>query len=98
VSITVVNTAPTVTITNPLQGAFIPKGKQLDFTAAATDIQDGNLGSKIQWTDNGVSMGTGATLSRNISTVGTHVIAAKVTDNGGMQKTAQITITVTATR
>ena len=54
------------------------------FTGSATDTQDGNLTSSIQWTDNGTSIGQGGSFSR-VLTVGSHTIVARVTDSGGLQ-------------
>jgi len=90
------NTPPTVTILGPANGASFPVGANISFTASASDTQDGNLASRIQWTDNGTAVGSGGLVSRVLSVLGTHVIVARVTDSGGLQASSQVTITITA--
>ncbi len=89
------NTPPTVTITSPANGASFELGTVITFTATASDTQDGNLTAQIQWTDNGTSIGSGGSLSLALTTLGPHVIVARVTDSGSLQATAQVTITIT---
>jgi len=89
------NTAPTVTITSPANGATYSLGTAITLAAAASDTQDGNLSTSIQWTDNGASVGTGASLSVTPSVTGAHTFVAKVTDSGNLQGSSQVSITVT---
>ena len=89
------NTAPTVVITSPANGATFVQGSTISLAGSATDTQDGNLSSRIQWTDNGVPVGSGNLLSSILSLVGIHTIAAKVTDNNGAQASSQVSITIT---
>lgn len=90
------NAAPSVTITSPANGASFVQNTVVSLTASATDTQDGNLTAQIQWTDNGVNIGSGGSLSRSMTTVGTHTLVARVTDSGGLQASSQITVNVTA--
>jgi hypothetical protein len=93
--VTTTNTAPVVTITSPANGATFVQGSTASLAGTATDTQDGNISSRIQWTDNGVAVGTGNLLSSLLSLVGIHTIVAKVTDNNGAQASSQVSITVT---
>lgn len=90
------NTAPTVVITSPANGATFAVGTTLALKGTATDKEDGTISSKLQWTDNGRTIGTGSILSTAISLTGTHTIAAKVTDSGALQGSSQVSVTLTA--
>ncbi len=92
---TPVNTAPTVTISSPTNGATFNTGTSITFTGTATDTQDGTLTASLSWTSSlQGAIGTGGTFSRSDLVVGTHVITASVTDSGGLTGTATRTITV----
>ena len=90
------NTAPTVTITSPANGATVSLGTAITLAASASDTQDGSLSASVQWTDNGAGVGTGASLQVTPSGTGAHTYVAKVTDSGGLQGSSQVSITVTA--
>jgi hypothetical protein len=90
-----VNTAPTVTITSPASGATFVVGSTVSLAATATDAESGNLSSQVQWTDNGVPIGSGSLLSTVLSLVGVHTFVARVTDSGGLQGSSQVAITIT---
>lgn len=89
------NTAPTVVITSPANGATFSSTASISFAATATDKEDGDLTSKIQWTDNGAVLGTGGLLTKLLSLVGTHTLVAKVTDSKGAQGSSTVNITIT---
>ena len=89
------NTAPTVTITSPANGATYGPGAAITLAASASDTQDGNVSATVQWTDNGASVGTGASLQVTPSGTGAHTYVAKVTDSGNLQGSSQVSITVT---
>ena len=90
------NTPPVVVITSPANGATFTQGTTISLAGTATDTQDGNISSRIQWTDNGAAVGSGNLLSSLLSLAGLHTIVAKVTDNAGAQAQSQVSITVTA--
>jgi len=91
------NTKPTVSIATPLNNSSVTQGALISFSGSATDTQDGTLTSKLAWTSSlDGAIGTGGAFSKALS-VGTHVVTAAVTDNGGLTASAQITVTVTAT-
>jgi hypothetical protein len=89
------NTAPVVTITSPANGASFVQGTNISFAGSASDTQDGNISSRIQWKDNGVAIGSGSLLSSILSLVGVHTITATVTDNNGATASSQVSITIT---
>ncbi|HSG24964.1 MAG TPA: S8 family serine peptidase, partial [Anaerolineales bacterium] len=88
------NTAPTVTIESPRDGAAIASGTSITFEGSAIDAEDGNRSSSIVWTSSiDGNLGTGASVSA-VLTVGTHTITASVTDNGNLTATDSISVTV----
>jgi PKD repeat protein len=98
-SITVtVNAAPTVSITAPQEdGTTVQSGDVVTFTGTATDFEDGDLSSSIEWSssiDNAI--GTGASINVSTLSSGLHTITASVTDTGGKTASAPITLTVNA--
>ena len=89
------NTAPTVTITAPANGAVVKLGTAITFSGTATDLQDGNIASALTWTsDRQGAIGTGASFARSDLIAGTHVITARATDSGQLTGSAQKSITV----
>ena len=92
------NSAPVVNISAPNDGIALTSGTSLDFIAAATDFQEGDLSSTISWTsDLDGALGTGASVSSALTTVGTHVITAEATDNDVIPLTGSNTITLLVT-
>jgi hypothetical protein len=90
------NTAPTVSIASPSNGASFSQGGTISFSGSASDAQDGSLGSRLTWRSSlDGQIGSGSSFSRSLS-AGTHVVTASVTDAGGLSGSAQVTITVTA--
>jgi subtilisin len=88
------NTAPSVTISAPANGASFPSGTSISFTGSASDAQDGNLTSSLTWTSSlDGPVGTGGSFSAVLSE-GTHTVTASVTDSGGLTGSASITIVV----
>jgi hypothetical protein len=95
------NTAPSVSITAPTDGATFQQGDAITYTATATDAQDGNLSALIVWTAtlaNNPSvitpLGTGASVSSASLAPGSYLITASVRDSGGLAGIAQVGITV----
>lgn len=93
-----INATPTVIITAPANGSTFTQGTSITFTGTASDPEDGDLTAKLSWTSsiNGV-IGTGGSFSTSTLSVGTHTITASVTDNGGLQGSAAISVTVNST-
>jgi hypothetical protein len=91
-----VNTAPTMKILSPANGASYGNGVNVSFSGSSSDTQDGNIASWVVWTsDRDGQIGTGGSFSKAL-TSGTHVITAQVTDRGGLTATAQLTMSVAA--
>ena len=88
------NTAPEVTITNPLTGATYTDVAVIPFTGTASDAQDGDLTASLSWESDidGVIGSTGS-FSSALS-VGTHTITASVTDGGGLPGSDEITVNI----
>jgi len=87
-----VNVAPTVMITTPADGAtFSEDDGAITFTGIATDPEDEDISSYIQW----ASSLDGAFISPAALSVGTHMITASVIDSGGLSGSDTITVTIT---
>lgn len=92
------NTPPTVTITAPPGDVTIAPGQTITFTGTANDSEDGDLTAELTWTsDQAGLLGTGASLSTDALSTGTHLITASVTDSGGTTRSDSITVTVANT-
>jgi len=90
------NTAPTVSISAPGNGASFANGVTISFAGSASDSQDGNMTSSIAWTSSiDGAIGSGGTISRSLS-AGSHVITASARDSGGLTGSTQITVSVAA--
>jgi hypothetical protein len=89
------NTAPSVSISSPANGSTVTPGTSVTFTGSATDAQDGNISASLVWTSSlQGQIGTGASFARNDLVLGTHTITAQVTDSGGLNGAASVTLTV----
>jgi hypothetical protein len=94
VTVTVGNVPPTVSISDPPDGASVVVGSPVTFRGSATDVEDGDLTSTLQWTSSlDGALGSGGNVAATLS-VGTHTITASVTDSRGATATATETITV----
>lgn len=90
------NTAPTVTITSPVNGVSVNEGESVTFSATVTD-EDPNLAASLVWTSNlDGQIGTGASVSRSDLSPGLHAVSAVVTDTGGLVGSATVGFTVIA--
>jgi hypothetical protein len=88
----VTNTAPSVTIASPANGATVTAGASTSFSGSASDSQQGNLTSQLVWRSNlSGQIGTGGSFTRAL-TAGTHTITATVTDSGGLTTQRSITV------
>ena len=91
------NTAPSVTIASPADGASFQEGDAIGFSASASDTEDGDLSASIAWSsDKDGSIGSGASLSLSTLSANAHVITAAVTDSGSLSGSDSISITVNA--
>lgn len=88
------NTAPSVTISTPANGASFVQGATVTMSGTASDDQQGDLSAQLNWTsDRDGALGSGTPLQRVLS-VGTHVLTASVTDSGGLPGSASVQINV----
>lgn len=88
------NTAPTVSIASPSNGATLSAGVSFTLSGSANDTQQGNMSSSLQWLLNGSVIATGGSASATISNPGSHTITARVTDGGGLTGSQSVTVTV----
>lgn len=92
------NQPPSVSITGPANGASFVEGTTINFTATASDPEDGpadgDLNASIVWS--GAISGSGASQSSSTLGVGSHDVTATVTDNDGVSSSDTITVTVTS--
>jgi hypothetical protein len=94
VTVTSANTAPTVSITDPLSGAQYTFGDTVNLTASASDTEDGDISANVSWSSNlDGALGIGSTISPALS-VGTHTITASITDSGSLNDSTVITLTI----
>jgi cysteine-rich repeat protein len=95
IAVAITPTAPVVTITAPTDGTAVFAGAAVTFNGTASDVTDGDLSSALTWTsDRHGLIGTGATVGTTALSVGPHIIAATVTDGGGLPGQAQVTVEV----
>jgi hypothetical protein len=75
--------APTTAISLPAAGATFTSGALIRFSGTASDKEDGNLNSVLQWRSNisGV-LGSGANIFKALP-IGNHIVTATVTDSKG---------------
>jgi hypothetical protein len=87
---------PTVTITAPADGTAVALGAPVTLSGVASDPEEGDLSRAIVWSsDRDGVLGQGASLSVSRLSIGTHVIAAKVTDASGATAMASTSLRVT---
>lgn len=89
------NTAPTLTITSPINNASFAEGDVITFAATAEDAEDGLLSGNIAWKIDGVVVYTGATFTKADLPAGTHIVEASVTDSGGLNASSQVSVIIT---
>ncbi len=97
VTVTITPTAPTVSISAPAAGTTVFAGTPVTLAATASDAVDGNLSAAIAWSsDRDSSLGSGASVSTNGLSVGTHLLSATVANAAGLTGSASRTLTVRA--
>ena len=73
------------------------EGSSVSFSGTAVDAENGDLTAGLSWvSDLDGAIGGGGSFSTPLS-VGTHLVTASVTDSGGLQGFAAITVTIDAT-
>ena len=90
------NNAPQAVILLPANQASFQHGQQVTLSGAALDKEDGAIGDAgMTWSsDLDGSLGSGHELKLTDLSPGTHLISLTVTDSGGEQHTASLSITI----
>jgi PKD repeat protein len=90
-----VNSAPSATILSPQDGAVLTGSGPFQLVGTGSDAEDGTLsGSALKWSSNlDGTLTTGSPVLAPLS-LGEHRLTLDVTDSGGKQARAQITVTV----
>ncbi|GAB4196615.1 MAG: hypothetical protein Tsb002_30080 [Wenzhouxiangellaceae bacterium] len=90
------NTAPQVSISSPTNGSSFSAGASITFSASASDAEDGDLSTLIDWqSDVDGALGSGASFSLSSLSAGSHQITASVSDSGSLTAQDQISLTIT---
>ena len=88
------NNSPQVSIIDPFSQSTFDPGVIIQFSGAASDVEDGSLTANLAWTsDLDGDIGNGGSFQRTLRS-GTHKITARVTDAAGSTTTSTITVTV----
>lgn len=87
------NFAPVITLSD--SALQVLTGTEITLTASASDSEDGDLTSALQWTDGGVNSAIGASFVLTPG-LGSHAVTASVTDSEGSTTQAMVTIYVVA--
>ena len=96
------NTPPVVSIDAPLDGSTISRGTDITLTGTVTDAEETGLEAGLQWTSSDVQFSTvpvtaiGASITAQLVTPGTQTITATVTDNGNLNGSDMVSVTVSA--
>jgi len=98
----VVNSAPSITISHPLDGADVEEGDTVLFAANVSDEEDDDNTLGLIWMSNlDGSFGAGTIddsgyvgFTTTTLSLGTHIVTATVTDSGGLESNAMVVITV----
>jgi len=96
ITLTVVNQAPSASITAPADGSVVTQGDVVTFAGTGSDPEDGALtGASLVWTSSlDGQIGTGVTFMTTLLSVGTHTVTLTATDSQGQAGTASLQITV----
>lgn len=85
------------TLSTPRSAYTVVAGANLSLSAAATDPQQGDVTSSVQWsTDLSTLTGTGGTFTFTSTITGLHTVTASVSDTTHLASTANISVTVIA--
>ena len=90
----VANNPPQVQIASPIDGAVFTTADLVTLTASASDSEDGDLSSGIQWLDQyGGNWGYGPSVSQYMGG-GVYTVSANVSDQNGATATDSVSFTV----
>lgn len=89
------NTRPVVSIATPSNNSSFDEEDTVTFTATANDAEEGDLGVSLSWISSRDGfLGSGASLSTDALSAGSHTITASVTDQSGSGLTGSATVTL----
>lgn len=89
------NFQPVLSIASPLDGATTLQGLPVAFTAAATDVEGGNVSASITWTSSlDGALGVGPSFSRSDLSLGAHTLTVTASDGQGgfTERTRRLTV------
>lgn len=94
IAVTVINSAPSITINTPPDGSIYEIGTAVTLSATVIDEEDGVLGgASLVWSSSlDGALGTGTSVANVILSKGSHVITLSATDSEGITATSSITI------
>lgn len=93
ITVATFNSPPVVSINSAIGGRQDTTGQVFEFSAKASDTEEGTLSNRITWTSSiDGNLGQGALIKPHLS-VGTHTITAKVADNKGKVSSQALTVT-----
>lgn len=88
------SSAPVILISSPANNGQFNSGQSISFTATATDQEDGDISTNIQWLYGGELIDQGASFSK-VFTSGSHTVTASIADTDKNVAQADISFTVT---
>ncbi|GAB6094807.1 hypothetical protein JCM14469_10590 [Desulfatiferula olefinivorans] len=94
IAITIINSAPVVTINSPPDGGIYETGTPLTLSGSAMDEEDDLLsGASLSWASSlDGNLGTGNAVTNVILSKGSHIITLTATDSEGVTGRASITV------
>jgi len=101
ISVNLVNNAPTIVITEPVNGANLVKGSTVTIKTQVTDFNKSKSVAKVEFFLDNNSMGAAVTTapyefiwSNIAANAGVHVVKVKVTDNDGLTAEDSVSINI----
>lgn len=92
---TTANTAPTISIGEPVDNSQFILGDNVTFSAVAHDQQEGDLSAAITWqSDIDGELGNASSINITSLSLGVHLITASVQDSGNLIATDTVSITI----
>ncbi len=89
------NSVPAVSIYDPADYSAYGEGVTIDFAGTALDTEDGDLTASLAWTSSlDGPIGSGGSVATTLSP-GLHQVIAAVTDSGGLEGSAAVSVGVT---
>ena len=91
------NYLPSIKVNGPVHGSPFLVGDVIDFSASATDVEDGDVSTSITWSsDIDGPLGSGSAVSTGSLSHGNHVITVTAVDSAGQETSKDFNISVLA--